>query len=101
MAILSKIVVVVDDEQRKRNSRAVVRLNEWRRRYRALTDAIRASKRRLRDAGSMAEEASERMTLRVLSDRAAGMMWAREDIGIELFETAYRWAPKEMVKQVA
>lgn len=99
--IPSKIVVVVDDEQRRRNGKAVSRLNDWRKRYRALTDAIRASKRRLRDAGSLVDQESERMTLRVLSDRAAGLMWDREDIGIELRETAYRWAPREMVRGVA
>ena len=101
--MLRDAIVVVSDEQRNRNRRAVRRLQAWRERYKTVSEAIRASKRRMYDCASLAEQARERITLSVLSDRAAGLMWDRDDIGIELRETAYRYAPKDRlpIKDIA
>lgn len=91
-------VIIVSDEVRRANSRAIQRRDRWRVRYAAISDAIRRAKSNLRTAhrfGAAGLERSELEVIRALRVQADLMMLYRTDISIDLRETAYRYAPKE------
>ena len=91
-------ILIVSDEQRRANSRAVEDRTRWRRRYAVTATAIRRSKSRLRTArtfGNLELERGELAVLEALRVQASLLMLFREDLGITLRETAYRYAPRE------
>ena len=92
--------VIVSEEQRRANRRAVETRDRWRRCYAATSTAIRQVKVRVRDAhraASFEQVRNELATLDALRTQADILMLFRQDIGITLRETAYRYAPREAV----
>lgn len=91
-------VMIVSEDIRRANSRAVARRDRWRSRYEATSMAIRKSKGRMRMAnrsGQIHLEREELVTLQALRVQADLMMAYRQDIAQELRDTAYRYAPRE------
>jgi len=87
-------IEIVSAEQRRANARAVSDRSKWRVRYRSLTNEIRFLNARI-SKGS--DTIRNRVTLDALQLQANIMMWERDMIKIELKETAYRYAPKQLV----
>jgi hypothetical protein len=95
---------VVSNEQRNANARARRDMQRWRQRYRAITQGIRTCKSRLRLAntyGNAQLEAVERQVLAALRARADHMMMVRDGIKMDLVETAYEYADKDVVEAAA
>lgn len=93
-------IVVVPQSQVKANKKAIVRMARWRQRYQYVTLAIRRSKDRLRTARRWRAPDREQMelaTLEALRLQAFRLMEERTVIADELRETAYVYAPREMV----
>ena len=91
-------VDIVSEAVRRANSRAIADRNRWRRQYAAISESIRRTKARHRIAGifgSASNEQVELATLRALRVQADLMMLYRQDIAIELRDTAYAYAPRE------
>ena len=89
---------IASEETRRANSRAVADRDRWRRQYSVTATAIRRAKSRLRTArnfGNLELERGELAVLEALRVQASLLMLFREDIGISLRETAYRYAPRE------
>jgi hypothetical protein len=91
---------IVSESIRRANSRAVEDRTRWRQRYAVTSLAIRRTKSRIRLArsfGNLELERGELVVLDALRVQASLLMMFREDIGITLRDTAYRYAPREMV----
>ena len=89
---------IVSESVRRANSRAVADRTRWRQRYAVTSLAIRRAKSRMRQAhniGNLELERGEQAVLEALRVQASLLMMFREDIGITLRETAYRYAPRE------
>lgn len=86
---------IVSNDVRRANSRAVESRSRWRKQYNALSNQIRQIKRTVRESGTTDRNAL--ITLDALVMSATVMMCEREWITADLRETAYRYAPKEMV----
>lgn len=92
--------VIVPESQRRANKRAISERDRWRRQYATVSRAIQRSKGRLRSAhkqGSFELEHGELVTLNALRVQADLLMLFRADISIELRDTAYRYAPRELL----
>jgi hypothetical protein len=93
-------VLIVSNDLRQANSRAVAERDRWRRQYATVSAAIRRAKGRLRAAntyGNTEMAKGEAMVISALRTRADILMLIREDIAAELRVTAYRYAPREAV----
>lgn len=91
---------IVSEALRRANSRAVADRDRWRQRYATTAMAIRRTKSRIRLArnfGNLELERGEQVVLEALRVQAELLMMFREDISIALRDTAYRYAPREMV----
>lgn len=87
---------VVSEEQRRANSRAIGQLNNWRRKYRDVVKAIRVAKFRSRWSYG-GDHRVELANLRALRAMAFDLMLEREAIGERLRDTAYTYAPRELL----
>lgn len=93
-------IVVVPQSQVRANQKAVARMARWRQRYQNVATAIRRSKDRLRTARRWRAPDRERVELANLGAlrlQACLLMDERKVIADELRETAYVYAPREMV----
>ena len=98
------VIGMVSDEVRRAHSRALARRDRWRDRYAVLTGTIRRAKSRLRLArlyNNYELERSELEVLRALRLEADFMMLRRAEIREELRDTAYAYAPREVIESVA
>lgn len=95
MNMSANMTPLVSEALRRANSRAVADRDRWRQRYAVTSLAIRRAKSRMRLArsfGNLELERSEQVVLEALRVQASLLMMFREDIGITLRDTAYRYA---------
>lgn len=88
---------VVPETQRRANSRAKAQRDAWRRRYAAVSDAIRATKSDRR-FGEFTNDYQLQVQLDALRDAARALMQVRGMIGQNLRETSYTYASRELVE---
>lgn len=92
-------IQIATEEQRKANSRAIDRLNTWRRQYRTVTKAIRVAKMRTRWSYGQNHQ-MELIALRGLREHAHLLMVSREEIGDTLRATSYTYVNRDVLDQV-
>jgi hypothetical protein len=87
---------LVTEEQRRENSLAKKRRDAWRRRYAAVSQAIRNTKKD-RHLGEFTNDYQLQVQLDALREHARELMWYRSHLGEALRNTSYQYVPKEML----
>jgi hypothetical protein len=83
----------VNEDIRRENTRAIRRRQEWRDRYRLVSQGIRENRQRIRESHRTAgkRDPLAEIQLRSLRLTAHLMMLSRSDITFDLRATAYQW----------
>ena len=89
--------IVVSPEMRQAHSKAIRNLHKWKMDYREVSNAIRTAKWYLRNTS---DDRFWQLSLRALRGDAFALMEERTWLKGRLRNTAYRYAPREMVEAI-